>query len=278
MKRLVKNRLTLLNLTFYLCLILFLGACSDDDSTEEEPDDTGSQVEFPSFTQDFSSNVLPWGDKDTGEKEAGWCGTVEQKIKGDDEILPSSGTGFAVVTYGDCNTYWTENGFSDGSGPATLDPSLFSQTWPENGFVHKMNIYLDPTDFEEGSAFMLWFGLYYDALDYPFIYFGINVDKANGKLIVNGEYEVVEDGWFTFKQMYDKNEDGTLSVEFELQNSSQVVYQTAMTETVANEPTSSYNIDAIYADGNVIGSGYLWFPSIAPGVELAIDEYALLPM
>ncbi|MGB7786005.1 MAG: hypothetical protein WBL27_07885 [Salinimicrobium sp.] len=278
MKRIKTNRMNLINLSFYLCLILFLAACSDDNSTEDEPDDTGSQIEFPSYQQDFSSNVLPWGDKDTGEEEAGWCGTIVQTDGTDAEIAPSAGTGFATVRYGGCNTYWTENGFADGSGPATLDPTLFSQTWPENGFVHQLDVYLNPEDFEDGMAFMIWFGIYYDALDYPFIYFGVNVDKQNGNLLVNSEYEVTDAGWFTFKQTYNKGNDGKLMVDFELQNDSQVVYQTGMSETIAQEPTSSYNIDDIYANGNVIGSGYMWFPAIASGVELAIDEYELRPL
>ena len=278
MKRTKKSRMNLINLSLYLCLILFMGACSEDDSIDNEPDDTGTEIEFPYFQQDFSSNVLPWGDKDTGEEEAGWCGTIVQVDGTDAEIAPSAGTGFATVSFGECNTYWTENGFGDGSGPATLDPALFSQTWPEDGFVHQLDIYLNPEDFEDGMAFMLWFGIYYDALDYPFIYFGVNVDKENESLLVNSEYEVADAGWYTFKQAYSKGNDGTLMVDFELQNDSQVVYKSALTETVANDPTSSYNIDDIYANENVIGSGYMWFPAIVPDVELAIDEYELRPL
>lgn len=290
MKTYLKNPFTFLSLS--LCLLFLLSSCQKEAINEnfdpqnakikvnnhkdQSNDEEMANASFPSFHQGFNHSIAPWADKNTSEEEDGWCGIMSLKSKKDGDIKPSAGEGYATVTFGGCNTHW-QPAFPDGSAPATLDPSLFSQVWPESGFIHQIDIYLDPTDFETGTAFNLFYGLYYDYYDYPFDYYAINVDKESEVLVVNGEYEVCDAGWYTFKQSYDKMEDGTLTAEFELQRKHKTVYSADLAETVMGNTTSSLNINDIYADGHVIGSGYMWFPEIAPGVELAIDEYRLRP-
>lgn len=292
MKTYFSNSYKLLNASLCLSIIFVLGSCQKEainesndpvnakmkvDMNEDQANDEEmANTAFPSFHQGFNHSIAPWADKNTSEEEDGWCGIMELKSIKDGEIKPSAGEGYATVTFGECNTTW-QPAFPDGSAPATLDPSLFSQTWPESGFIHELDIYLDPSSFEAGTGFDLFFGLYYDYYDYPFDYYDINVVKENGNLLVNGEYAVADAGWYTFKQSYDKEADGTLTADFELQSNHKTVYTSALETTVMGKLTSSFNIEEIYADGHVIGSGYLWFPYIAPGVELAIDEYRLRP-
>ncbi len=293
MKTNLKLRPNLLGLGVALTMIMLFGSCEKeavsgqiDDISKmdskvkahgEEEEATGNNAFFPNSHQGFNHDIAPWGDMNSGEEEAGWCGEINLKSKKDNILKPSAGKGYATVMYGDCNTFWANGGFANGSAPATIDPSLWSQVWPESGFVHQLDIYLDPAYFEEGNAFLLYFGLYYDVLAYPFTYFGIAVDKEGNNLKINNEYEVSHAGWYTFKQAFDKKNDGTLTVDFELQNNHKTVYSAEMTKTVYDVLTNSYNIDEIYANGDIIGSGYMWFPYIASGVELPIDEYRLHP-
>ena len=293
MKRFMRNTLSL---SLCLCMIFFFNSCqkenlneegnafdaktkvkkaSEDDGDEEGGEATDESATFPSFHQGFNHSFAPWADEATANDVSGWCGDIELKSRKDGDIAPSAGAGYATVKFGPCNTHWAAAGFPNGSAPATLDPSLFSQVWPESGFVHQLDIYLDPSDFEEGNAFDLFFGLYYNWYDYPFDYYAIHVSKEDGSLLINEEYEVNDAGWYTFKQSYDKTKEGILTADFELQDNHHTVYSTTLNTTVMGN--TKLNINDIYADGYIIGSGYMWFPYIAPGVELAIDEYQLRP-
>lgn len=294
MKRFMRNTLSL---SLCLSMMFFFNSCQKENLNEETAFDAKAKVKntnedendgegdegtdesatFPSFHQGFNNSLAPWGDATTGndDDDTGWCGDIELKSKKDGDIKPSAGAGYATVEFGACNTFWTGAGFPDGSAPATLDPSLFSQVWPDSGFIHQLDIYLDPSDFEEGNAFSLFFGLYYDFYDYPFDYYAINVSKDGGSLVINGDFEVADAGWYTFKQSYNQTTEGDLTAEFVLQKNHHTVYMTELETTVMGN--TDLNINKIHANGDVIGSGYMWFPFIAPGVELAIDEYQLRP-
>lgn len=277
-------------LSLVVIVFAFLGSCQKDTISEngneisifdskvkanEEAATTVNNAIFPHSYQGFNHDIGPWGDKDSGEEDAGWCGAITLKDRNNSDLAPSAGQGYATVSFGDCNSFWFNAGFENGSGPATIDPSLWSQIWPESGFIHELDIYLDPSNYDDGLVFSLYFGLYYDALAYPFTYFEASVEKDSDHLLVNGDYEVSMSGWYTFKQAYDKDEEGNLMVIFELEKNNKMVYSSEMTQTVYGVPTSDYNVDDIYEEGNVIGSGYMWFPYIASGVELPIDEYRL---
>lgn len=287
MKRILKNYLSLLHLSIYICLMMILGSCekerleensslsakaiinkemnkNNDDSEEPEI------AEFPTYHQGFNHDIHPFADN-TMEGFWGWCGTVNLKNKESSILKPSAGAGFATVEFGDCNEYWTEN-FGPVSGPATFDAALWSQFWPDSGFIHELDIYLDADqyNFENGLAFSYANSLYYSALPYPFIYFGLDVEKVAGSLEVDG-YAIPEADWYTFRQVHGQDTEGHPTVVFELRNDGKLLYSTPLTETLFGvEPTTSLMAQDL-------GSGYIWFPSIAEGVALAIDEYRLRP-
>lgn len=273
-----------LNFLLALMLIIFFSSCETEPVQEnsintadakakvKDKDEDSEEMdgeEFPTFHQGFNDSVWPWADNST-EGFWGWCGTIELQDRTSGDLKPSAGKGYATIMFGACNDYWVEN-FGAASAPATFDDSLWSSFWPDSGFIHELDIYLDPDDFsfEDGNAFVYANSLYYPALEYPFIYFAVSVDILNGQLMV-GEYAVEKEGWYTFRQVYSSNEEGELVVNFELTDNGRVFYTTPIDSTLGGEETSSYMTSGL-------GSGYIWFANLAEGVELAIDEYRLRP-
>lgn len=284
MKPMIK-KLNFLSLS--ICILFFLGSCQKELITEghdslsakaqinkaknhEDDEENTETSEFPTYHQGFNHETHPWADNSM-EGFWGWCGTVTLKNRKSGDLKPSAGLGYATVEFGACNEYWVEN-FGDASGPATFDAALWSESWPDSGFIHELDIYLDADqyDFDNGLAFSYANSLYYSALPYPFIYFGLDVEKVEGSLEVNG-YEVPEEGWYTFREVFGEDTQGHPTVEFQLLEHGKLLYSTELTETLfGGEPTTSLM-------ANDLGSGYIWFPAIAEGVALAIDEYRLRP-
>ncbi|MBS3766086.1 hypothetical protein KGY71_06160 [Candidatus Bipolaricaulota bacterium] len=93
------------------------------------------------------------------------------------------------------------------------------------------------------------------------------VEKNDGELSVFGN-TVDEAGWYTFRQVF-KNEDGNLSVDFELVRDGEVLFTQPLTKTaLTEEKVSSY-------EPSNIGTGYAWFAAISEGLKLPIDEHEL---
>lgn len=282
MKTFFSNSYKFLNASLCLCLIFVLGSCQKEEVNQDKNFATDAKAkiqqkksgaaetaEFPTFHQGFNADTHPWADNSmTGFW--GWCGTVDLQNKKDSDLKPSAGVGYATVMFGSCNDYWTAE-FGEASGPATFDAALWSQSWPESGFIHELDIYLDADqyDLDNGLAFAYANSLYYSALAYPFIYFGLNVEKVDGTLEVNS-FPVPEEGWYTFREVFGQDGNGNLTVDFELLDDGKLLNSFPMETTLGGNAASSYDAEAL-------GSGYIWFPFIADGVELAIDEYRLRP-
>lgn len=258
-----------------LSLIFMLGSCETENLPQEEYSvfhakaTMGTEnARFPTFHHNFNHELGPWVDNSI-EGPGGWCGTIELGDRQNSDISPSAGRGFAIFMNGTCNDYYTEQGFVT-SGPATFDPALWGRNFPESGFIHQLDIYLDSENFESGAAFTYANSLFYEAADYPFRYFAIDITKTGGSLWVEN-YEVGDTGWYTFKYVNSRGDDGNLEVDFELLQNGKVLYSSSIDETLLTaEPTSSFLADDL-------GSGYIWFVSIQEGVRLPVDEYFLRP-
>lgn len=260
-----------------LAVAIFSSSCEKEQLIQEDPfsmSDTKAKsitgkenAFFPTFHQGFNHDLDPWVGNET-PGFWGWCGSIELKDRMSADIPPSAGEGFATVMYGDCNEYWTSE-YGETSGPATFDENLWSNSWPSSGFIHELDIYLDPDQYENGIAFIYANSLFYPEAAYPFIYFAINVEKQANALIVDG-YPVSDAGWYTFRQVYDSDQGSSLSVNFELISKGKPLHTGSIEQTLGEVNTSDFDV-------NDLGSGYIWFVSIAEGVELPIDEYRLRP-
>jgi hypothetical protein len=219
------------------------------------------------WNQGFEVSTFGWITDNTSGLW-GWCGDIE-RVKGSNEsVKPSEGSSYALVEFGECNKYWSENGFSDGSGP--FGPfGVFTTEWPNGGYATELDIYLDP-GWEEGTNFT--YSISFTLLDTsPFFdstrYLMMPVKKENGELSVF-DNSVDEAGWYTFRQEF-RNEDGKLGVDFKLVRDDEVIFTQPLTKTALTEKeVSSY-------DPSNVGTGYAWFAAISEGLKLPIDEHEL---
>lgn len=223
---------------------------------------------FPTFHHNFNHDLGPWVDSSV-EGPFGWCGTVQLQDRRSSILKPSAGRGYATVMHGLCNDFWTEQGFAS-SAPASVDPALFSSSFPESGFVQQLDIYLDPDAFDQGSAIVYSNSLFFPEVGFGFKYFSIEVTKAGEALWID-EFEINEARWYTFRYIFDQDAEGDLLVNFELLRNGHTLYNTSMERTfLTSEATSGFKADSMR-------SGYIWFVSIQEGVELPIDEHVLRP-
>ena len=303
-----KSSLQLLSNPFLLVLavLIIFAACKENPSTsydgealqiEENADNlamVNSNADFPVFHQVFNHNTHPWATKEDAGP-TGWCGSIEHKDRrSNGEISPVVGRGYATITHGVCNEFWDdvfvnadEAPFPDGftSAPATtLEPGLLSTKFPASGYVQQLDIYLDPAYPAENEAPTFIDPLGIDdvvfsfantvgnqtqvILEAEFVYFTTFVVKENGSLKI-GDYQVDEAGWYTFRHVFG-SEDGSLTVDFELLQNRQLLYTESIDTSLSGVPTSDLTTDDL-------GSAYLWFPTIADGVELPIDQHRLRP-
>lgn len=228
---------------------------------------------FQAFHQGFNHNTDAWADQYV-EGVLGWCGTISLQNRASGLVNPSAGKGYATVSWGECNTFWSEEADEMGlplfeyGAPATQDPALWSSTWPESGFVQQLDIYLDPAMFEEGLAFIYSSSLKAQE-SMSFAYFAINVMKSADALVVD-DFAVTEAGWYGFKYVFQEGGEGDLQIEFQLLDQGKVIFSTSLNEDLGGAPVTDYAV-------NDYGSGYVWFVSIAEGVALPIDEYKVRP-
>ena len=183
-----------------------------------------------------------------------------------------------------------ETGFGEAftSAPATtLEPGLLSTKFPESGYVQQLDIYLDP-DYGTGNedlTFLDMLGISDDnvvftfantvgnhtqvILEAQFVYFTTFVLKENGNMKI-GDFQVDEAGWYTFRHVFGSDSEGSLTVDFELLQNRQLLYTESISTSILGVSTSDLNTDGL-------GSAYIWFPTIADGVELPIDQHRLRP-
>ncbi len=285
-----------------LAVLIIFAACKENPSTsydgealqiEENADNlamVNSNADFPVFHQVFNHDTHPWATKED-DGATGWCGSIEHKDRrSNGDINPAVGRGYATIMNGVCNEFWGDEEvgvFPElTSGPATtLEPGLLSTKFPASGYVQQLDIYLDPAypAGNEGFTFLDLLGIddvvfsfantvgsqEQELLDADFVYFTTFVFEDNESLIV-GDYQVDESGWYTFRHVFGSEADGTLSVDFELLQKDELLYTESIETALFGEETS----DLIAEE---LGSAYLWFPTIADGVELPIDQHRLRP-
>lgn len=223
---------------------------------------TNSEAPFQAWQQGFQHDTDGWvSQEDPGP--FGWCGTIQRVDRRTGDLAPSAGSGYAIVEHGACNDFY-QPFFPDGSAPASADPDLFSTTFPTGGYVNQVDIYLDP-GWEDGTGF--GYAVSFQVLDedFPnFRYFFLPVSKSGGTLSVAG-HEVGEAGWYTFRHRFTE-EEGALSVAFELARNGQTLFTRETGETLLTGETASD------FDASNTSNGYIWFVSISDGLGLAIDE------
>jgi len=228
-----------------------------------------AQGVWPAWQHSFERGTAGWITDDTSG-QGGWCGEITQHERGSGPVAPSRGHGYAIVEHGPCNEFWTNRGWSQGSGPFAPFGG-FSESWPQSGFVTDIDIYLDP-GWADGTSFT-----YANSIrvlepeegSVPFRYFTVPVEKSSRTLMVNG-HAVDEAGWYTFRLEYTE-EDGHVAVDFQLADRGRVLFTDAVTTTAySNEATSSLT-------ATDFGTGYAWFVALSDGLELPIDHSKYRP-
>jgi hypothetical protein len=233
---------------------------------------------FPTLHQGFEHDTEPWVDREVAGG-LGWCGSIERVDRGAGEVTPSAGSGFATVEDGACNAFWTDVfGEAFTSAPASLHPDALSAVWPASGFVQELDVHLDPAAASDGLHFLYANSLCVladdgtcatsdtDAGVFDFRYFAVAVTADGGTLSVAG-HEVNEAGWYTFRHVFGSEADGALTVDFQLVQDGQALVTEPIAGTLlTGESTSDLDVDDL-------GSGYVWFVSVADGLELPIDEH-----
>jgi hypothetical protein len=222
---------------------------------------------FTTWDQGFDAGTTTgWITDETAGPE-GWCGDIELVAAGDDAIQPSEGSGHAVVSHGMCNDFWHENGFADGSGPYSFGAG-FSATWPGPGFAYELDVYLDPA-WDASTSFTLAAAFNQPALEFPtgLRYLMVTATGTAEGVSVH-DHELTEAGWYTFRYVFSSSE-GDLAVVFQMKRAGEVVYSTPLTTTaLSGESISDFAVEDV-------GSGYLWFVALSPGLDLPIDEHRM---
>ena len=254
-----------------ITLIFVLAGCAGDGPVEPahdssvEPDAIResmmqSNAPFALWYQGFETGTEGWVTDDVAGP-AGWCGDIEVVR---DASMASAGRSFAVVSFGSCNAFWQNNGFS-ASGPSGLGAGIL-MPFPRGGYVMELDIYLDPS-WTAGNGFTLAVSLY--LLDRPFPqgfrYVMVPVTADGVGLHVAGR-PVDDAGWYTFRYRVG-SDGGQLALEFELADHGQTLFSMPLATTAfTGEDTDSFT-------ASNVGSGYFWFAAIADGLDLPIDEH-----
>jgi hypothetical protein len=261
-------------LTLAVAVGLVLAGCDSGGSGMEAPD------RETTFQQSFDNNTDGWVTGETSGQQ-GWCGDLTQHGADSGPTTPSAGEGYAAAAGAACNSYWQDQGFPR-SGP--FSPSGgFSSTWPENGFVNEIDIYLDPS-----WAAGMGFGYSVSVLDQDgnhlkskghsgYFIFHVAADSSTGDLLLatsnqlaftppqnleSGEHlEVPGAGWYTFRHTF-RDDGGTLAVDLEVLRGEEVLFETMH--------STSFDIAE-----TVGGNEYAWFTFIPDGLRLPVDEHRL---
>jgi len=274
----------------------------ESERPQTAPPMLNSEASFPVFRQGFNHDLYPWG---LGTFDSGlWCGSIEQVKKGTGDIKPSKGRAFAKIQHGKCIEGFRPLTSAPASGPV---PDLQVNSIPGNGYVQQIDVYLDPKypslidgpDYGSGTEGIIIPPDNSDGPTYPlpkvndvvltyavsicvlnengtcpipdgFRYFPISVTKEDDIMKV-ANYKVTKAGWYTFRHLFGSDARGNLTVDFELVKDGRTMGSVAIENTLnTNEETSGFKT-------NNLGNGYSWFPSIADGLMLPIDEFMFKP-
>lgn len=266
---------------------LGVGMAGCDDETTVGPDPSPSV--FPSVNQGFEDGTDGWFGA-AREGGLGFCGEVTRRSGEFSGVSASTGDGFATVAAGGCNEFWTQRG-APGGAPWAPGPDFdfFSPEWPAGGgYVTELDIYLDPTWTGPGAAPVFIFTASIRDLDSPsdqngeFRYFFVPVVGDGEGLTIFGA-RIEQPGWYTFRHVLTDG-GGQLRVQFELSDGSgtnlvALPLQEAIDFVVMDAPPP---VPVPVPIGEIVptqfGSGYLWFVTIAPGVEIPIDRHRVFPI
>ena len=297
-------------------LLFTLAACEQAATSPEAQEaargDRGSanaansNAPFQTWHQGFNHGTVGWYGGETAAP-LGWCGSIEQVMRGEGAVSPSAGRAYATVSQGPCHPTWTtaEGGdfgfFSPDLVNAPWAPgpdfALYSESWPPSGFVYELDIYLDPTysaaeppapSFNDqvpgGTVFTVLAAI--RELGNPpeassFRYFGVQVFPGDGALLVqpgdfssvvagSGAHEVTRAGWYQFRWVF-HSDDGGIAADFELRDRSGGTLFTRPFDVTFYEVFGGVPLSELSTSD--FGSGYTWFGAIAHGLELPIDEH-----
>lgn len=295
-----------------LIAVVFTLAACDQIATSPETHEAApgnrssaanSEAPFQTWHQGFQHGTAGWYGGGTAAP-LGWCGSIEQVLRGQGAVRPSAGRAYATVEQGPCHPTWTEEEggpFSPDLVNAPWAPgpdfALFSEIWPPSGFIYELDIYLDPAyaaqappeprfnDQVPGGTVFTVLASIRELGDPPeassFRYFGVQVFPGDGALLLqlgdffsteagNGAHEITRAGWYRFRWIF-HSEEGSVAVDFELRGPSGGTLFTAPFETTFyGGPPSELSA----AD---FGSSYLWFGAVAHGLRLPIDEHRVRP-
>lgn len=247
-----------------------------------------SAAPFKVWHQGFNHNTAGWYDAST-PGDLGWCGSIEQRDRLD-PVRPSAGRGYAVVSGGPCNEFWTGLGVPY-AGPYAPGPdrALYSDAWPRADYVTELDIHLDPA----------WSGTFAGALapntlvdigatlrdlrpaeggvflTRPHYFVPVETVEGERALSIFG-HRVTQPGWYTFRFLVGAR-NGEVRVDFELRGRHG---RTLLVES-SLQPYELVGPARIPVEGPVRttdhGSGHIWFLDVAPGLELPIDEHRVRP-
>ena len=226
-----------------------------------------SNADFPVWHQGFNHGTEGWITDDTAGLH-GWCGDIQQLDRGEGDVRPSAGKGYAVVSHGACNDFW-DDAFPDGSGPYSFGVD-YSTQWPAGGVVHELDVHLDPA-WPAGTFFLLAASFNQPDTPYPagLRYVATSV-TATGDEVLVGDHEVTEAGWYTFRYVF-TSDAGALDATFELTDRGRILATVDLATTAfTGELTDSFDV----AD---LGTGYIFFAALSDGLDLPIDEHQMRP-
>lgn len=264
-------------------------AAATGPATESpEATDGIASAMFPNWHQGFNHDTDGWFGGETAGPN-GWCGSIEQQDRGLGSVTPSAGSGYATVEQGPCNPFFAGLFGPDlvnGPWAPGADFRNFSDSWPVAGYVTELDIYLDPewqanppplpsVNFFAPSGTVFTYAVSVRELSSPkeagaFHYFFVPVLPGGNGLSIFG-HDVGEAGWYTFRHVL-RDEGGQLAVAFELaeRRGGTLFVEPITTRFFTGLPTADL-------DPMALGSGYSWFPAIAHGLELPIDEHRVRP-
>ncbi len=260
---------------------------------------------FTAWHQGFQRDVDGWVGADT-DGPLGWCGQVEHvDTRGgqDASPAPSAGTGYALISAGSCNEYWSTAGIPGGS-PYALGPDAAlptSDVWPTAGYVDSLDIYLDPAWSGQAAGALDFF--YPDTVlqlaatvferDYevgdvhtgPHWVAPVDVVPDEDALSVLG-HRIDEAGWYTFRFAFTAV-DGEVQAAFQLRSTDgqvlvavedmtpQALAGPVLQDFDESLPTAEYAAGYVWFFDSPVTTGTGSFPP--PPVPVAIDEHMVRP-